>query len=211
MIDNLVRKRLPLYVQPLIRTYERLHLPPNVVTACGLALATAAAFAVASRLFLVGLALWWLGRLFDGTDGIYARAIGRTTSFGAYLDILTDMAAYTAMPLALGIAFPAVAWQWTLVIALYVLCITSALALGAQETALGAKARDNRGLRFGAGLAEAGETSILYTLCLVFPDAISVLVNVWLVVLAITVIVRTRLAYVVLSAPGNRVLRRFPE
>ncbi len=80
-------------------------------------------------------------------------------------------------------------------IGLYVLCITSALALGMQEASLDFEARDDRGLRLGAGLAEGGETGLAYTLFLLLPNQLPLLTWIWLCVLAITVIARSGLAY----------------
>ncbi len=77
---------------------------------------------------------------------------------------------------------------------LYVLCITSALALGAQEERLARPARDDRGLRLGAGLAEGGETGIAYSLFLLFPGWLPVTTAVWIAVLALTVVLRSLLA-----------------
>ena len=75
-------------------------------------------------------------------------------------------------------------WLW--IEFFYVLCITSALALGMQEANREIPARDDRGLRLGAGLAEAGETGIAYTLFLLFPSALPWLASLWIVVLAVT-------------------------
>ena len=100
------------------------------------------------------------------TDGVYARASGQESDFGAYLDLLLDMAAYGAMVLAFAIAWPDFQIQWALMLFFYVLCIASALALGNLESQRALPPRDDRGLRLGAGLAEGGETGIAYTVFL---------------------------------------------
>ena len=84
--------------------------------------------------------------------------------------------------------------QWVAILFLYVLCITSALALGMGESAQDRPPRDDRGLRLGAGLAEGGETGIAYTLFLLFPTQLPLLTTLWIVVLATTVVARTILA-----------------
>jgi len=194
MIDNAFRSLLPGRVDPVLALYERLGLTPNHVTCIGFGLACAAAALVAMGLPVAAAAVWWLGRLADGTDGIYARATGRATRFGAYLDIVLDMAAYGAMVLGFAVAHPGLAWAWIPMLFLYVLCITSALALGAEEAAAGRPARDERGLRLGAGLAEGGETGIAYTAMLLLPDWLPQLAAGWIVVLATTVVARSVLA-----------------
>jgi hypothetical protein len=94
---------------------------------------------------------------------------------------------------------PALSAAWALVLFLYVLCIASALALGSLEEKRNLVARDNRGLRVGAGLAEGGETGIMYTLFLLFPSNLSSLLKVWILLLAATIVIRTILAWRILA------------
>lgn len=195
MIDNVFRTRLPRYAGPLLALYSRLALTPNQVTLLGLGLAIVASVAVARGFWWVALGLWWVSRVADGTDGLYARETGQSTSFGAYLDILLDMAAYGAMVLGFACAAPQLGAQWMVMLFLYILCITSALALGSQEERLARPPRDDRGLRLGAGLAEGGETGIAYSIFLVFPEQLAWTTTLWVAVLALTVGLRTLLAH----------------
>lgn len=194
MIDDAFRARLPRYAGPLLGLYRRLGLTPNHLSFIGLGIAILASVAVASGQPWVALVLWWVSRVFDGTDGLHARATGQSSSFGAYLDIVLDMAAYGSMVLGFAVARPELAERWVAMLFLYILCITSALALGSQEERLAVAPRDDRGLRLGAGLAEGGETGIAYTIFLLFPEALSVTTSIWLAVLAATVVLRTALA-----------------
>jgi len=194
MIDDPVRALVPRFAGPLVALYARLGLRPDHVSSIGFGIALAAAFAVAQGLPWLALALWWISRIADGTDGHYARVSGRATSFGSYLDIVLDMAAYGAMVLGFAFASPAYLPQWLAMLFLYVLCITSALALGVHEARLARPARDDRGLRLGAGLAEGGETGIAYSVFLLFPGLLGTTTWIWVGVLALTVVLRTLLA-----------------
>ncbi len=194
VIDNAFREILPRYAGPLVRLYGRLGLTPNRVSAIGCGLGLAAAGCVAVGLAGPAMLLWWVGRLVDGTDGIFARDTGQATDFGAYLDIVLDMAAYSAMILGFAYANPELMDRWLLILLLYVLCITSALALGMEEAKRDLPKRDDRGLRLGAGLAEAGETGIAYTLFLLLPEQLSPLTALWIAILLTTIVARTILA-----------------
>lgn len=194
MIDDAFRTVVPRYAGPFVALYSRLGLSPNHVTFIGFALAILASFAVARGQGWVALLLWWVSRIADGTDGHYARQSGRATPFGAYIDIVLDMAAYGAMVVGFAVAEPALANRWMAMLFLYVLCITTALALGAQEERLARPARDDRGLRLGAGLAEGGETGIAYSVFLLFPGWLPVTTAIWVGVLVLTVVLRTILA-----------------
>lgn len=202
MIDNVFRTRLPRYAGPLLALYSRLSLTPNQVTLLGLGLAILASVAVAQGLGWVALSLWWVSRVADGTDGLYARETGQSSSFGAYLDILLDMAAYGAMVLGFAYVAPQLGAQWMAMLFLYILCITSALALGSQEERLARPPRDDRGLRLGAGLAEGGETGIAYSIFLVFPEQLAWTTTLWVAVLVLTVGLRTLLAHRILREAG---------
>ncbi len=199
MIDNAVRTRLPLVAGPLLSLYARLGLTPNHVSVLGLTIALLASAAVALHYGWVAIVLWWVSRLADGTDGLFARATGQESDFGAYLDIVLDMAAYGAMVLGFAVASPALQPQWMAMLFLYILCIASALALGMQEGKRGMAPRNDRGLRLGAGLAEGGETGIAYSVFLLFPNHLSITTTVWVALLAATVLARTLLALRILA------------
>jgi len=198
MIDGPFRRILPQATGWLITIYKRLGLTPNQLTATGSMFGFATAYAVATDYFLAALCLWWTGRLLDGTDGIYARATMQVSAFGGYLDILLDMTAYSVMILGFAYRFPELAAAWSVILCFYVLGITSALALGEIERQKGIGPTDNRSLRLAAGLAEGGETGLAYTVFLLFPAALPLLTWIWITVLALTIVMRTILAWRVL-------------
>ena len=210
MIDNAFRTLLPRFAGPLLSFYTRLGWTPNHVSTLGFAIALLASAAVALHFWWVALALWWVSRLADGTDGLYARDSGQTSDFGAYLDIVLDMASYGAMVLGFAFAAPAFQAQWLAMLFLYILCIASALALGMQEAKRELAPRDDRGLRLGAGLAEGGETGIAYSVFLLFPNDLSITTTVWVAILAVTVIARTVLALRTLGPPAHSSFRGEP-
>jgi len=203
VIDNAFRRILPRFVRPLLTLYRRLRLTPNHVTAIGLAIALIASVSVALGANLWALGLWWLSRLADGTDGIYARESGQVSEFGGYLDIVLDMAAYGSMVLGFAIAEPTLGPQWLAILFLYTLCIASALALGMQEVRLDLPPRDDRGLRLGAGLAEGGETGIAYSVFLLWPSLLPYTTAGWILILLTTVVARSVLAHRTLQGAAD--------
>ncbi len=194
MIDGYARDLLPSLTRGLITCYRRIGVTPNQLTVLGFALAVLAAWLVSEGHALSAIAVWWLGRLIDGTDGILARATGKVSDFGGYLDITLDMAAYSLMVLGFHLWQPQFVVLWMVTLILYILAITSALSLGALERARGLDG-DNRSLKLAAGLAEGGETGISYTLMLLLPQYIKVLLPLWIAVLLFTFVARTGLAW----------------
>jgi phosphatidylglycerophosphate synthase len=194
MIDGYTRNLLPHLTRGLITFYRATGVTPNQLTVLGFLTAVGAAYLVSAGHAWTAIAVWWLGRLIDGTDGILARATGKVSDFGGYLDITLDMAAYSLMVLGFYFWQPQFAALWLVTLILYVLAITSALSLGALERARGLDG-DNRSLKLAAGLAEGGETGISYTLMLLWPQLINVLLPLWIVVLVCTFLARTALAW----------------
>lgn len=201
MIDNSFRALLPRYVNPLIRGLASLGLTPNQITCIGLIIALAAAYFLTQGEYILALCIWWISRLLDALDGIYARTYDQTSDFGAFLDIQFDMLAYSAMVVAFYIQFPEFSLQWVLILLCYVLCIAGALGLGSFENKHGIDDTSERGLRIAVGLAEGGETGIFYSVFLLFPDYISVTSWLWISVLVVTIIARILLANSELGKP----------
>lgn len=204
MIDESFRRVLPVYSKQLIALYIRWALTPNRITFLGMLGACLAALAVAVSWNVLAVIVWWLSRILDGTDGILARETGQESPYGAFLDIVCDMFAYGIMIVGFFAAYPDFAWYWLFILFAYILCITSALALGSLEASLSVDQKDNRGLRLGAGLAEAGETGIAYSVFLVFPEYLWLWLPVWSGILFYTVISRVRLAWLLQSQHQSR-------
>jgi CDP-diacylglycerol--glycerol-3-phosphate 3-phosphatidyltransferase len=212
MIDNAFRAILPRFVRPVLSLYGHLGWTPNQVTVLALVIALFASAAVAFHFWWLAFVLWWLSRLADGTDGLYARESGQASDFGAYFDMVLDMAAYGSMVLGFAIAAPEFQTQWMAMLFLYILCIASALSLGMQEAKRAIEPRDNRGLRLGAGLAEGGETGIAYSIFLLLPGLLGISTTIWVGILIITVIARSVLAYKILrpeQPAGSRTTQPF--
>lgn len=193
MIDTPFRQHLPRYVSPIIKFYKFLRLTPNHISLLSVVISLGCVGLILQQQLIWAFIVWWLGRLLDGTDGIYARETGQASAFGAYLDIVCDMASYSMIAVAMFVVFPEYQLQWMLMVFFYVLCITSALSLGALEVEFGSS-KDNRGLKLGAGLAEGGETGLAYSIFLIFPQYLNLTTWIWVAILFTTVISRTLLA-----------------
>lgn len=199
MIDNYFRERFPAYATPVLELLASSRFSPLWLTGAGFLFAILSAIAIIFNQPLVALVLWWIGRLFDGLDGLYARMTGAVSSFGAYCDIVSDMAAYSLFVMAMSVVHPEFTAYWLVILCGYILCSVSAITLGSLELAHGVPARDNRSLRLAAGVAEGGETGIMYSLFLIFPDYLYLLLPLWICILLGTVALRTVLAHRILQ------------
>jgi phosphatidylglycerophosphate synthase len=195
MFDEPFRARFSPALRPFVPLLARSGVTPTHVTLIAFLLGIAAAACVARGWTIVGLGAWLTSRIGDALDGVLARETGRSTAFGGYLDITLDMAAYAAMAVAFAMLHPAAGVAWVLVLAGYVLVITTTLALSDAAGTLGRQvSATDRTFQFTAGFAEAGETNTMYILWVLFPAHIGWLVWLWVAMLFATAAQRTLLA-----------------
>jgi CDP-diacylglycerol--glycerol-3-phosphate 3-phosphatidyltransferase len=89
----------------------RTRVTPNVLTTAGVSLCLAAAVLVFFEnrgellFYWVGAVVFVIGSILDILDGALARAGGRSTPFGAFLDSTTDRVGEGAMLLAIALVF----------------------------------------------------------------------------------------------------------
>lgn len=77
-------------LRPLIALLGRSRIDPNAITLFGLVLNVAVGAVLVTGELRIGGVLLLLAGLFDMLDGAVARATGRTTTFGAFLDSTLD-------------------------------------------------------------------------------------------------------------------------
>lgn len=184
MIDASFRKFLENSSHGVVRFLVARGVHPNTLTWMSFFISASSCYFILADSDLWALVLWWGGRLFDGWDGLVARASHQQSARGGFLDISLDMLAYSlvAFSFFLRSDFDVL---WCLVIVGYVMCITTALTLGSVETK-----SDNRTLQLAQGLAEAGETGIFYSCVWLFPQFEKNFLLIWLGCLTLTVSAR---------------------
>jgi phosphatidylglycerophosphate synthase len=196
MFDEAFRARFQPLARPLVRALAAAGATPNQITLATFALAGVAAIVVAAGLPVIGVGIWLLSRIGDGLDGALARVTGKTSTFGGFLDITLDMAAYSAMVVGFAWLYPQFTVGWTLVLTGYVLAITTTLALSdAARAAARRVSGTDRTFQFTPGITEAGETSLAYVVWALWPDHLEWWLAIWVAALAATSLQRTHLAW----------------
>ncbi len=144
--DATIRRAAPLLFHP------RVH--PNALSVLGAAISLVAAADFAGGELRRGALLAALGGLFDLTDGVVARAQGRATRFGAFLDSSLDRLVDLALLFGLALHYAqagALFWAW----------VAGAALAGSVLTSY-TKARAEFWLRdFKGGLFERAERIVL--------------------------------------------------
>jgi CDP-diacylglycerol---glycerol-3-phosphate 3-phosphatidyltransferase len=94
-----------------VTSLARTRVTPNALTATGVSLCLAAAVLVpfesrnAVLFYWLGAGVFVVGSILDILDGALARAGGKSTPFGAFLDSTTDRVGEGAMLAAIGLVF----------------------------------------------------------------------------------------------------------
>jgi CDP-diacylglycerol---glycerol-3-phosphate 3-phosphatidyltransferase len=84
------RNRIKKLGEPIALAFGRLGLTPDALTLIGFAITAVGAVLLANRLWLAGGLVVFGGAAFDMLDGALARATGRVSRFGAFMDSVFD-------------------------------------------------------------------------------------------------------------------------
>jgi CDP-diacylglycerol---glycerol-3-phosphate 3-phosphatidyltransferase len=145
----------------------RTRVTPNVLTAAGVSLCLAAAVLVpfgnrnAWLVYWVAAGLFVVGSLLDILDGALARAGGKSTPFGAFLDSTTDRVGEGALLAAIALVFARHGREWAVVLAV-------AAVIGSFLVSYTRAKAESLGLRGDVGLGSRAERVVLLTAGLVF-------------------------------------------
>ncbi|HUJ54756.1 MAG TPA: CDP-alcohol phosphatidyltransferase family protein [Gaiellaceae bacterium] len=182
----------------------RTRVTPNVLTTAGVSLCLAAAVLVPFEnrgkllFYWLAAAVFVVGSVLDILDGALARAGGKTTPFGAFLDSTTDRVGEGAMLAAIALIFAREGREWAVALAV-------AAVVGSFLVSYTRARAEALGLRGDVGLGSRAERVVVITAGLVFapwgglPWAIALLTaTAWLTVVQRILHVRKQL-----SSGGN--------
>jgi phosphatidylinositol phosphate synthase len=178
----------------------RTRVTPNVLTATGVSLCLAAAVLVGFEgrnpwlFYWLAAVTFVVGSLLDILDGALARAGGKSTPFGAFIDSTTDRVGEGAMLAAIALVFSRHGQDWAVVMAV-------AAVVGSFLVSYTRARAEALGLRGDVGLGSRAERVVVITAGLVFapwgglPWAIVVLAaTAWLTVVQRILHVRKQLS-----------------
>ena len=89
-ISNESRSRIKAIFEPIALGMGRLGLTPNGLTLIGFAITVAGSILVGLQAWVVGGIVVFIGGVFDMFDGTLARATGKVSNFGAFMDSTFD-------------------------------------------------------------------------------------------------------------------------
>jgi len=182
MFDNTLRHWVEKPLQAIANPLEKAGITATQVTLVGFFLGLLGAVAVACGWMVLGFLGVLLNRLADGVDGALARRQG-PTAFGGYLDSVLDFIFYAAIPIGFAVsqpeshALPAAVLLGSFLANGGAFFAFAALQgqmrptpEGKTETLSSREAwRTQKALPYIVGLAEGGETVLMFLLFCLFP------------------------------------------
>ena len=148
-ISNDSRTRIKKVFEPIALGMGRLGLTPDALTLIGFAITVVGAVLVSQQLWLAGGLVVLLGGVFDMFDGTLARATGKVSNLGAFMDSVFDRAgeAIVYVGIVVGCAYAGFAEG----------AIYATAALGASFMVSYTRAKsEGLGFTSGTGMAAVG-------------------------------------------------------
>jgi len=149
LVSPALRDRVRGLAAPIALGLGRLGLSPNALTLIGFIGTCAAAFAAASQWWLAAGVLVLVFGIFDLFDGTLARATGRATKLGAFLDSTFDRAGEAMVYIGIAVGSLAAGFDLGAVLA------ASAMGAAFMVSYTRAKA-EGLGFSSGTGIANVG-------------------------------------------------------
>lgn len=167
MLDNKARELLSPVLDRSAQLLYSAGLSAGLLTAVGWLLGLGSVVLICFHQWIPALIFWILNRLVDGLDGPLARISG-PSDLGGFLDILADFSIYSGVVVALGLVVPSARTAALVLLFSYYLSGSAFLALSSLMEKRRIAASGPKSLHFVGGLAEGGETIVMYCLFLVF-------------------------------------------
>ncbi len=169
MIDSKLRHYVQKAFDRMAKPLIRIGLSPTQITVVAALLGIAACGLTALGSFPFRMAAIGVGAvsaLLDILDGTVARATGRSSPLGAFLDLILDRIVEAGFILGFVYAFPDTTWPGMVFLALIIVNFSAFLLAGNLFPNTGKKS-----IHYEGGLVERTETFILFGLMLIFPTA----------------------------------------
>lgn len=182
MLDTHGRK----YVNPIIEKgadfFIKCKLSANKVTIIALIVGlSTSVFIYFDKTIIAAIVLWLSGYL-DAVDGAVARKCKSSSSLGTLLDILSDRIVEIGMIISIGLKYEYIRFDLIILLSCILMSMTVFLTVGALSEKKGIKS-----FYYQAGVAERSEGFILFTIMFLFPSYLKVTVNIFSLLILITV------------------------
>ncbi len=185
MLDTNARK----YVQPafegIAKQCVRLKLSANHVTVIAFLLGMMTSLWIYQQQPYLALIFLWISGVLDAVDGTVARLTKTSSKWGTLMDLIFDRCVEIGMIISLAFVHKENAIYFVLLLSAILFSMCVFLAVGAMTPKSG-----NKTFRYQAGVMERCEGFICFSLMILLPKHIDIVVIVTTVLIGITAIQR---------------------
>lgn len=195
MLDTRARKAVDPLFERIAKALLRLRFTPNLVTALAFLLGLCAGVLLYLQLPIAAVLVLWLSGLLDAVDGMMARLSGKSSLFGAVLDVTADRVVELCFVWALALRHPAQLLPLLGLVSCILLSMTVFLTTGML-----AQNNTQKSFYYPAGLMERTEGFVLFSLMALFQAYLAVITWVFAGLILFTAVQRLRIAFRLLQA-----------
>ena len=185
MIDTKLRKNVQPVFDNMAKLLIKLRLSPNKITVIAFVIGIFTAIFIGLKWTLPALIALWFSGLLDVLDGSVARLTGQSSEVGAYMDLILDRMVEAGVILGLYHAYPDHTWMYLLFFVAVLFNFTTFIVAGALF-----KNESKKSMHYDVGIAERTETFIVFTLLILLPKYIFVILLCFNIIIFITGMIR---------------------
>lgn len=185
MVDTYGRK----YVSPLFKVaaniFLKLNMTPNNITIIGFIIGLLPFLFIYFDKPLVAVTFLWVSGFMDAVDGEMARISNNSTPWGTIMDVTFDRLVELGVVLVIALKQPQCRLELLFLSSAIIISMTIFLTVGALSQNKGSKS-----FYYQAGVAERTEGFIFFTLMILIPLHLTLITNIFSILIAITALQR---------------------
>ena len=190
MLDTRARKAVDPLLDRLARLLLKIGFTPNLVTLLAFLLGLCAGVLLYMGLPVPAVIVLWVSGLFDAIDGSMARLSGKSSLFGAVLDVTSDRVVELSLVWALALIHsdclvPLLALVSSILLSMTVFLMTGMLAQN----------HTSKSFYYPAGLMERTEGFVLFSFMALFQNHLALITWVFAGLILFTAVQRLLIAY----------------
>ncbi len=186
MLDTHARKIVQPLLNKVANVFIKLKITPNMISFLALIVGI---FAPISLLLfempILSVCILWFSGFLDAVDGTVARITNKTTGFGTVMDITFDRIVEISVIVVLAYLYADTEFYFIILLSAIIISMTVFLSVGASS-----KKESEKTFHYQAGLAERSEGFIFFSMMMLFPKYLEVIVIVFIVAILLTALWR---------------------
>ncbi len=179
MIDTSLRKHIQKGFDATAKGLHLHKLHPNYITVFGFLVGVASALLLGFGRPFPALVFLWISGALDVLDGTVARLANKSSKFGAYLDLIFDRLVEGFLVLGFFFFRPQFALAYFLFFIFAMFNFSTFMLAGTLFANTGKKS-----MHYDSGLIERTETFVCFSLMMLFPGWIFIILNIFNVLMA---------------------------